>query len=204
MSVIRRFGVVMILAAGFALGPAASAARAVQEQERAQAGLVAEIEEQLDKCRDFIRSGQRYREALDLLSPLTARVFTVADRSRQMALAVEIFLLKGIAHSGTGNDAAAVREFRSMFELNPALARQATKNIYDAKLIELLRRAEGREAEPEAAAAQEKAAPVPEKADRPAAVVREAAPPPGLTLVLSSDPPGAEISIDGAATGKTD
>ena len=195
MSVIRRLGVVMILAAGFALGPAASAARSIQEQERAQAGLVAEIEEQLDKCRDFIRSGQRYREALDLLSPLTARVFTVADRSRQLALAVEIFLLKGIAHSGTGDDAAAVREFRSMFELNPSLARQATKNIYDTKLIELLRRAEGREPEPEAAAAQE-------KADRPAAVVREAAPPPELTVAISSDPPGAEISIDGAATGK--
>jgi len=186
MRVFGRFAILFILAAGVALGPVASAARPLQEQERAQAGLVAEIEEQLDKCRDLIRVGQKFQEALDLLSPLTARVFTVADRNQQLSLAIEIFLLKGIAQSGSGNDPAAVREFRSMFELNPALARQATKNIYDAKLIALLRRAEGREPEPEAA-------PIPEKA---------ALPPSDLTLVVSSDPPGAEIFVDGVDTGR--
>jgi DNA-binding beta-propeller fold protein YncE len=193
---LRRVWIVFGLVGGLLLGPAGPAAGLAQEQERAQAGLIAEIEEQLDHCRDLVRAGQRYQEALDLLSPLAARVFTVADRNRQMSLAVEIFLLKGIAHSGSGNDKAAVREFRSMFELNPALARQATRNIYDAKLIGLLRRAEGREAGPEPAPAPEKAAP-------PAAAVREAAPPSTMTLLVSSEPRGAEIFVDGAATGMT-
>lgn len=195
MRVFGRFAILFVLAAAVVFGPVASAARPLQEQERAQAGLIAEIEEQLDKCRDLIRAGQKYQEALDLLSPLTARVFTVADRNRQMILASEIFLLKGIAQSGSGDDPAAVREFRSMFELSPTLARQATKNIYDAKLIALFRRAEGREPEPEPAPALEKAAP-------PAAAVRGTLPQSDLTLAVSSDPPGAQIFVDGTDTGK--
>lgn len=189
----RRLWIPLVLAAGLAFGPTASAARPPQDQ--AQAGLIAEIGGQLDACRNLIRDGQRYQEALDLLSPLTARVFTVAERSRQMSLAVEIFLLKGIAQSGLGNDAAAVLEFRSMFGIDPVLAREATKNIYDPKLTGLLRRAEGRAPEPAPAPAQEKAAP-------PAAAEREAAPPPGLTLRVASVPPGARIILDGADTGK--
>jgi DNA-binding beta-propeller fold protein YncE len=191
MSRNHRFPAVFVLVMLFSLGPAAAAVRPVQEQERAQAGLVAEIEEQLDHCRGLIREGRSFQEALDILSPLTARVFTVTDRSRQMSLAVEIFLLKGIAQSGTGNDSAAVREFRSMFELSPALAREATKNIYDSKLNRLLAQAEGREPEPVAAQEAEKEAPA-----------REAAPsPPVLTLVVTSDPPGAEIFVDGVDSG---
>jgi DNA-binding beta-propeller fold protein YncE len=191
----RRFWLLLGLAAALALGPAASAARVPQEKERAQAGLVAEISEQLNKCRDLVREGQKFQDALDILSPLMARVFTVADRDRQMGLAVEIYLLRGVAQSGLGNDAAAVREFRSMFEISPALARDATKNIYDSKLTGLLRRAESREPIP----APE---PAPEKAVPPAAAVREAAPPPESTLAVSSVPPGAKIILDGGDTGK--
>ncbi len=115
-----------------------------------------------------------------------------------MGLAVEIFLLKGIAQSGAGNEPAALREFRSMYELNPTLARQATKNIYDARLIGLLRRAEGREPEPETKA---------QAAEKPALAAaadgRAAQPASSLVLAISSEPPGAQIFIDGADTGKT-
>jgi DNA-binding beta-propeller fold protein YncE len=189
----RRLWLPLFLVIGWALGPAASAARPPQDQ--AQAGLIAEIGEQLNACRNLIRDGQKFQEALDLLSPLTARVFTVTDRSRQMGLAVEIFLLKGIAQSGLGNDAAAVLEFRSMLGIDPSLAREATKNIYDSKLNGLLRRAEGRASQPVPAPAPEKAAP-------PAAADRETAPPPGLTLRVASVPTGARIFLDGADTGK--
>jgi DNA-binding beta-propeller fold protein YncE len=190
---IRRFASLFV-AAGFVFGLAAGAPGPFrQEQDPAQAALVAEIETKLETCRELVRSGQKFREALDLLSPLTARVFTVAARARQMELAVEIFLLKGIASSGAGDDAAAVREFKSMLELSPILAKAATRNIYDPKLVALFRRAEGREPDP---------APAPEK-PAPTIVAAEPPPPPELTLVVRSDPPGARILLDGAETGKT-
>ena len=140
MRVSGRFWIPLVIAAALASGPSAPAS--FPSREQAQAELIAAIGEQLDACRNLIREGQRYQEALDLLSPLTARVFTVADRNRQMGLAVEIFLLKGIAQSGLGNEPAAVIEFRSMFAIDPALARETTKNIYDPKLTALLRQAE--------------------------------------------------------------
>ena len=186
---------------GLVLGPGPSvSARGPQGQDAGQAGLIAEIEGRLDACRDLIRAGRQFREALDALSPLTARVFAVSDRGKQMELAVEIFLLKGIAQKGAGDETAAVREFRSMFELSPGLARAATKNIYDPGILALLRRAEGREPERQP---EPKPEPQPEPRRETPPPTRAAVPAEGASLLVRSTPSGAKILLDGADTGKT-
>jgi DNA-binding beta-propeller fold protein YncE len=151
-----------------------------------QSTVVAEIEAQLDKCRELLREGQKYAEALSLLSPLTAKIFGVDDKSKQMELATDLFLLRGIAFAGSGDNAGAVREFQSMFALSPALAKTAIKNIYDPNIIALLRKAEGR---PQAEPAKPSETPVSAEEKQPAA------------LTVRSKPSGARIIVDGKDTG---
>ena len=151
-----------------------------------QSAVVAEIEARLDKCRELLREGQKYAEALSLLSPLTAKIFGVEDKSKQMELATDLFLLRGIALAGSGDDAGAVREFQSMFALSPALAKAAIKNIYDPNIIALLRKAEGRPQDEPA-----------KPRETPVSVVEK----PPAAMAVRSRPSGARIIVDGTDIG---
>ena len=115
-----------------------------QGLDKAQAGILADLEIQLEKCRILIREEQKFDEALSLLSPLAARSLRVASREKQVEMTSEIFLLKGLAQAGRGDEAAARVEFRNMFEVDVQIAKSLTKNIYDAKIVALLKQAEMR------------------------------------------------------------
>lgn len=163
---ILTFGLAVVLMSGAAKEP-------VQVLDKAQAGIIADLEIQLEKCRILIREEGKFDEALSLLSPLAARSLRVADRAKQMDLTTEIYLLKGLAQAGRGDEAAARAEFRNMFEVNVEIAKTLTKNIYDPKTVTLLKQAE---------------------MDYLGVIME-------YTIQVSSLPPGAKVRIDGRDLG---
>lgn len=143
--------------------------------EKPQAEVVAEISLKLEDSRNLIRRDNKFEEAMNQLSPLIAKTFKVADPKRQKELAIDIFLLKGMALAGRGDELAARKEFRNVFEISPSLAKDAQKNIFDPKVLVLFQQAEreylGFNVE--------------------------------FSLAISSEPSGAKIKIDGKEVGVT-
>ena len=110
--------------------------------DQAQSKLVADLEAQLEQCRALIRQGNAADEALNLLSPLAARALRIEDRVRQQQITTEVFFLKGLALAARGDDGSARKEFRNMYEVSEAEARALGRNIFDARIVALLKQAE--------------------------------------------------------------
>jgi len=144
-----------------------------QGLDKAQAEILTDLEIQLEKCRILIREEQRFDEALSLLSPLAARSLRITSREKQLEMTSEIFLMKGLAQAGRGDEAAARAEFRNMFEVDVQIAKTLTKNIYDAKIVTLMKQAEMGYL----------------------GVILE------YSIEISSVPPGAKVRIDGRDLG---
>jgi len=167
----RRIGAgALLAAAGLALGIGI-----VQARQTAPADIAAEIAARIERARDLLREENRFVEALNMLAPLLARVMSVPEAARRIDLSAEIFLLKGMASAGMGDEATARREFRSLYELGFEAARAATRNVFDSRILPLLRQAE-REAQ---------------------GLSNDYA------LGIISDPPGAGIRINGRSIGVT-
>ncbi|MEW5901459.1 MAG: PEGA domain-containing protein [Acidobacteriota bacterium] len=98
---------------------------------KTQAEIVAELELKVEESRNLIRQEKELDKATDDLRPLLARAFTVEDRKRQKQLACEIYLWLGLALAKRGDQYGALKEFRSMFEVDYGLAKDVTRNIYD-------------------------------------------------------------------------
>lgn len=143
-------------------------------QEAAPANVVAEIAAQIEKARDLLREDGKWAEALNLLAPLLSRLLSVPEAKQRIELSAEVFLLRGIASAGLGDEPAALREFRSLYALSPEVVRAAAKNVFDQKVLPLLRRAE-RESRGEET---------------------------GTFLAIVTDPPGATVSINGREIGE--
>ena len=107
-----------------------------------QADIIGEIEGWMDKGRQMIRQENKFREAIDSLSPLVAKAFRVDDLQKQRQLAAEIFLWMGMGYAGIGEDYAALREIRNMFEVDYAYGKAITRNIYDPVIGRLIEQAE--------------------------------------------------------------
>jgi DNA-binding beta-propeller fold protein YncE len=144
-------------------------------QEVAQVNVAGEIEAAVEKARTLIRDEGRFEEALNQLAPLIAKLFRVTDPKKQLDLSSEIFLLKGLAYAGLSDDAASRREFRNLYELGPDVAKAVTKNIFDARILGLLKQAE-RESQGLSI---------------------------DFTLGIISDPPGATVRANGQEAGVT-
>lgn len=117
-------------------------AREAAPADRAQVELSADLEAQLERCRTLIRQGSSADEALSLLSPLAARTLRIVDRARQQQITTEIFFLKGLALAAKGDDGSARKEFRNMYEVSEAEARTLVRNIFDGRIVALLKQAE--------------------------------------------------------------
>lgn len=98
---------------------------------KTQAEIVAEIELKVEESRNLIRQERDLEMAADNLRPLLARAFTVEDRQRQKQIACEIYLWLGLAAAQRGDQYGALKEFRSMFDVDYALAKNVTRNIFD-------------------------------------------------------------------------
>ncbi len=140
-----------------------------------QSDVASEIAARIEKARDLLRDEGKFEEVLNLLAPLLSRLMMVSEVNRRVELSAEIFLLRGMAAVGLGDEMSARREFRSLYELGPEAAKAATKNVFDPKIIPLLRQIE-RESQGLSA---------------------------DYTLGIISDPPAAVIRIDGREIGST-
>jgi DNA-binding beta-propeller fold protein YncE len=149
--------------------------KAEEAPDRSQADILVDIDINLEKSRILIGKEKRYDEALNLLSALIARALKVADQQKRLDATAEIFLLRGLAEAGRGDERSARLEFRNMYEVGEDIAKRLTKNLLDPKIATILRQAEmeyhGLVAE--------------------------------YRIDIASDPPGAKVKADGRDLGTT-
>ena len=98
---------------------------------KSQAEIVAEIDLKMEEAKKLVRQENEPDKAIDGLSPLVAKAFTIDDREKQRRTACELYLWIGLAEVKKGDPYAALREFRNMFEVDSAYAREITRNISD-------------------------------------------------------------------------
>ena len=110
--------------------------------EREQKELESEIQSKIDVARIMILENKNYEKAIETLRPLLAKTFRVTNNNRQRELATEIYLLTGYAYTGEDNAYTAISEFKNMFVTDHAYAKESTRNIFDSKVIRLIRQAE--------------------------------------------------------------
>ncbi len=144
-------------------------------QEAVQIDPVSDIAAQIEAIRDLLREEGKWAEALNRLNPLLARLLSVPEAGKRIELSAEVFLLRGIASVGLGDEPAAFREFQSLYALGPEIARAAAKNVFDPKILPLLKRAERESLGQES----------------------------GYFLAVVSDPVGAAVSVNGREIGET-
>lgn len=114
----------------------------IPKPARVQAEIVVGIESKIDDAKKSIRDEKNPDKAIMILRPLVARVFRVTDNARQRELATEIYYWLGLASVAENDDFAALMEFRNMFEIDHAYAKDITRNLIDEKVVGLIKQAE--------------------------------------------------------------
>ena len=109
---------------------------------KSQGEIIAELELKMEEGKNLIRQETEFDRASDGLRPLLAKAFTIDDRARQKQIACEIYLWLGLAAAKKGDHYGALLEFRNMFEVDYAFAREATRNIYDPLVSGFIEQAE--------------------------------------------------------------
>jgi len=136
-----RIGLAVGLSIGFGLGSSLGRIEPFPSGI-VQVDIAAEIAARIDKAREVLRDGGKFDEVLNLLAPLLPRLMMVSDAKQRVELSSEVFLLRGMALVGLGDETSARREFRSLYELGMETAKAATKNVFDPKIVSLLKQAE--------------------------------------------------------------
>jgi sugar lactone lactonase YvrE len=109
---------------------------------KSQGEIIAEIEFKMEDSKNLIRQETDFDKASGELRPLLAKAFTIDDRARQKQVACEIYLWLGLAAAKKGDHYGALLEFRNMFEVDSAYAKEATRNIYDPVVSSFIEQAE--------------------------------------------------------------
>ena len=109
---------------------------------KAQADIIAEIEKRIEEDKRLIRQVNEPDKVVDDLAPLIAKAFTIDDRSEQKRIACELFFWIGLASAKKGDSYAALKNFRSMFDVDYALGKDVTKNVAEPSISNLIDQAE--------------------------------------------------------------
>jgi DNA-binding beta-propeller fold protein YncE len=109
---------------------------------KSQDQILAEIQLKIDEGKGLVRQGEDLENAVNLLRPLVAKAFNIADDKTQKEHAAEIFLWIGLAYAGQGERMSALAEFKNMFEVNHPYSKEITRNIYDTEVAGLIQHAE--------------------------------------------------------------
>jgi len=109
---------------------------------KSQGEIIAEIERRLEEGKSLIREEKELDRTTENLRPLLAKAFTIDDRTRQKQIACEIYLWLGLASAKRGDSYGALSEFRNMFEVDYATAKEVTRNIYDPAVSSFIDQAE--------------------------------------------------------------
>jgi len=107
-----------------------------------QAELAGEIKVKFEKYREMIAQPKDLPEAIENLRALIARVFSLEDLQKQKEWACEIYLWTGHAFAKQDDDAAAIREYRNMFEVDYRTAKAASEDVYETNAFNLINIAE--------------------------------------------------------------
>jgi sugar lactone lactonase YvrE len=107
-----------------------------------QAELAAEIKVKFEKYREMIAQPKNLPEAIENLRTLIARVFALEDLQKQKEWACDIYLWTGHAFAKQDDEAAAIREYRNMFEVDYRTAKSAVEDIYETNAFNLINIAE--------------------------------------------------------------
>ncbi len=107
-----------------------------------QAELIAEIELKVEENKNLIRQETELEEIIDRLRPLLAKTFNITEAQRQKQVASEIYLWLGLAFAGQDDLYGALKEFKNMFEVEPAYAKEMTRNIINPEVMALIKNAE--------------------------------------------------------------
>lgn len=112
------------------------------EPARAQIELEVGIKSKMDEAKSLIRQEKDVDKGIRTLRSLIAKVFRITDNDKQRELATEIFLWMGLGFTGQDDTFNAVQEFKNMFEIDHAYAKDITRNIIDDKVMGLIQQAE--------------------------------------------------------------
>jgi len=128
--------------------PAADVASDIEEsylapaEIKSQGEIMAGIELRLEENKALIRANEGLKKSLESLQPLIARTFSIEDSRRQKQIATEIYLWMGLAYAGMNDYFAALIEFRNMFEVEGAYAKEISRNILESEISSLILQAE--------------------------------------------------------------
>jgi DNA-binding beta-propeller fold protein YncE len=109
---------------------------------KSQAEIAAEIELRMTDDKNLIRQEKELERAIDDLKPLVAKAFNIDDRQKQKQIVCEIYLSLGRAYAKLGDNYSAQKEFRNMFEVDYAFAKEITNNIYDPLVSSFIEQAD--------------------------------------------------------------
>lgn len=109
---------------------------------KTQPEIVAEIGVKMNESTRKISREKKYDEAIDSLWPLVAKAFTVTDKRKEKELATEIFYWMGVAHASKGDLMSALREFKSMYEVDYNYAKTIVRLNPDPRIVTLTNQAD--------------------------------------------------------------
>lgn len=109
---------------------------------KAQADIVAEIGRRIEDDKRRIRQENEPDKVIDDLAPLIAKAFTIDDRLEQKRIACELFFWIGQAYAKKGDSYAALKNFRSMFDVDYAIGKEVTRNIAEPSISNFIDQAE--------------------------------------------------------------
>jgi DNA-binding beta-propeller fold protein YncE len=155
---------------GEAAGTAAGAGP-VKTQDQ----LAAEIQVMLTQNKELIPQSKDLAKAADSLKALIAKTFRLENPQQQKQAACEIYFWIGQALSRQGDELAAIKEYRNMYEVDESAANKITEYVPDLNTIKLI-----------------------EIAERQYKGVFD-----GYTLHVETDPKEAIIKIDGEVKGRS-
>lgn len=107
-----------------------------------QAELAVEIKLKFEKYKEMIVQPKNLPEAVENLRTLITKVFSLEDLQKQKEWACDIYLWTGHAFAKQDDDAAAIREYRNMFEVDYRTAKTASEDVYETNAFNLINIAE--------------------------------------------------------------
>jgi DNA-binding beta-propeller fold protein YncE len=109
---------------------------------RAQADIVAEITRRIEEDKRLVRQEIEADKVVDDLSPLIAKAFAIDDRQEQKRIAGELFFWIGQACAKKGDLYGALKNFRSMFDVDYTIAKALTNNVAEQSISRIIDQAD--------------------------------------------------------------
>ena len=114
------------------------------EKPGAQADLEAQVAASFEENRSLVTQGKDLDKASEALRSLIPMVFNIEDPQKRKARACDLYYWIGIALEKQGEANQAVREFQSMFAVDPLIAKDISQNVTDNVVNSLIANAENR------------------------------------------------------------